>query len=253
MMAFGGETVDPLGVTRRFPALSMLTGLFANALGWCRTDRRAHQHLQDRLVFAARVDREPTPIQQLRDFQTAKLDPKDRGWTTRGSPEGRKGGIGTYGSPHIRYRDYLADMVVTVALRLEPRADSPNLDTLADALQYPVRPLFIGRKPCLPSAPLFEGLTHAPTALAALLKWPLVNTATPGDPGTDTEGIQVIWPADEPHDTITPAHTYQITDQRNWDTSGLHGGSRPVCESRILRAEFPPTTAGVDDEYPRLA
>ena len=41
LMAFGGETVDHFGVTRRFPALSMLTGLFANALGWYRTRRRS--------------------------------------------------------------------------------------------------------------------------------------------------------------------------------------------------------------------
>ena len=32
-MAFGGETIDNLGVIRPFPAVSMLTGLFANALG----------------------------------------------------------------------------------------------------------------------------------------------------------------------------------------------------------------------------
>ena len=248
LMAFGGETVDNFGVTRRFPALSMLTGLFANALGWRRTDGPAHQYLQDRLVFAARIDREPAPMWQLRDFQTAKLSPTDRGWTTRGSPDERRGGAGTYKSPHIRYREYLADMVVTVALRLEPPGDNPNLDRLADALRQPARPLFIGRKPCLPSASLFEGFTQAPTALAALLNWPLSNMPTSGYSITDTEGIKVIWPAHEPADAITPTRTYQITDQRNWDTSGLHGGSRPVCESRVPRSEFPPTAA--DDQHP---
>ena len=38
LMAFGGETIDNHGVTRRFPSASMLTGLFANALGWRRTE-----------------------------------------------------------------------------------------------------------------------------------------------------------------------------------------------------------------------
>ena len=46
LMAFGGETIDNLGVVRPFPAVSMLTGLFANALGWRRVDREAHQRLQ---------------------------------------------------------------------------------------------------------------------------------------------------------------------------------------------------------------
>ena len=61
LMAFGGETIDNLGVIRPFPAVSMLTGLFANALGWRRVERERHQALQDRLVFAVRIDRESRP------------------------------------------------------------------------------------------------------------------------------------------------------------------------------------------------
>ena len=48
LMSFGGETIDNYGVIRWFPAASMLTGLFANALGWRRVDRARHQDLQDR-------------------------------------------------------------------------------------------------------------------------------------------------------------------------------------------------------------
>ena len=57
LLAFGGVTIDHVGVTRDFPALSMLTGFLANALGWARTDWEKHQALQDRLMFAARIDR----------------------------------------------------------------------------------------------------------------------------------------------------------------------------------------------------
>ena len=38
LVAFGGVTIDHIGVIRDFPALSMLTGLFANALGWVSLD-----------------------------------------------------------------------------------------------------------------------------------------------------------------------------------------------------------------------
>ena len=117
-MALGGETIDNLGVIRWFPSASMLTGLLANALGWRRIEGDPHQRLQDRLVFAARIDREPRGRLRLRDFQTAQLNKNDRGWTTRGQPEGRAGGANTYDAPHLRYRDYFADMRVTVALRL---------------------------------------------------------------------------------------------------------------------------------------
>ena len=88
LMAFGGETIDNYGVIRWFPAASMLTGLFANALGWRRIERDRHQQLQDRLVFAARIDREPAGGVRMRDFQTAQLGKNDVGWTTRGQSEG---------------------------------------------------------------------------------------------------------------------------------------------------------------------
>ena len=240
LMAFGGETIDQLGVTRRFPAASMLTGLFANALGWRRTQTLAHQNLQDRLVFAVRIDREPATRWPMRDFQTAQLNKKDRGWTTRGTPDKREGGPRTYDSPHIRQREYLADMVVTVALRLEPEGDPPDLDRLADALQQPARPLFIGRKPCLPSTPLFEGFVEERTALDALLAWPLSNAPLPGRRRRATTSVQVIWSAHEEPRRTTPIRTYQITDQRNWESSGLHGGSRVVCEGAVPRTGFPP-------------
>ena len=233
LMAFGGETIDQLGVTRRFPAASMLTGLFANALGWRRTQTLAHQQLQDRLVFAVRIDREPATRWPMRDFQTAQLQKKDQGWTTRAAPDERGGGPGTYNSPHIRQREYLADMVVTVAVRLEPEGESPDLDRLAVALQQPARPLFIGRKPCLPSAPLFEGFVEGRTALDALLAWPLAQHATPAAAKRATTSVQVVWSAQEQPQCTTPARTFQVTDQRNWESSGLHGGSRLICEGTV--------------------
>ena len=78
LMSFGGETIDNLGVIRPFPAVSMLTGLLANALGWRRVERQRHQDLQDRLIFAARIDREPHGGLRMTDFQTAKLGASDK-------------------------------------------------------------------------------------------------------------------------------------------------------------------------------
>ena len=228
LMSFGGETIDNYGVIRPFPATSMLTGLFANALGWRRIERERHQSLQDRLVFAVRIDREPAGGVRLTDFQSAAINNSEQGWTTRGHPEGRAGG--TYQN-HLRYRDYFADMRVTIALRLHPESDTPTLDDLATALQEPARPLFIGRKPCLPSAPLFAGFRDGATALDALRAWPL------SDPGSDTSNIRTIWPQNEGVDDISSTHSYMLTDQRNW-ISGLHGGGRLVHEGRIPRENF---------------
>ena len=232
LMSFGGEIVDNFGVTRRFPSASMLTGLLANALGWRRVEREQHQRLQDRLVFAARIDREPAGGASLQDFQTARLGKGDRGWTTRGAPEGRTGGAATYDSPHLRYRDYLADALISIALRLEPALGSPNLEEIAAALEEPARPLYVGRKPCLPSEALFAGFCEGETALAALQSLPLF------DPTTAGETISALWPESEPAGDATVTRAYSLTDQRNWDGSGLHGGGRMVCEGVIDRDAF---------------
>ena len=231
LMAFGGETIDNLGVIRWFPAASMLTGLFANALGWRRTERERHQRLQDRLIFAARIDREPAGGVRMTDFQTAQLGANDKGWTTRGQPEGRAGGANTYDAPHLRYRDYFADMRVIVALRLQPEAEAPTLDDLSNALQEPARPLFIGRKPCLPTTSLFWDFSEGDTALAALLAIAI------DDPDGIQASVKLLWPRGEGVASVTANRTYMLTDQRNWG-SGLHGGGRQVCEGTAKRGQF---------------
>jgi CRISPR system Cascade subunit CasD len=203
LMAFGGVAIDQVGPTRDFPSASALTGLFANALGWRREEGAAHQALQDRLEFGALIAHEG---RLLTDNQNAKLEANDRGWTTWGRPDERAGA--TYDSPHRRRRDYLADHDCRVVLRLAP-GEGPDLDAIATALDRPARPLFIGRKPCLPSAPLFAGWVEGADARAAL-----AALAMPG---------RAIWP-------ITDADIGQdLPDLRNW-ISGLHGGSRRVCE-----------------------
>ena len=251
LMAFGGETIDNYGVVRPFPSASMLTGLLANALGWRRVEAERHQQLQDRLVFAARIDRTPYGGLRMRDYQTALLFQDDRGWTTRGQPEGRETSPTYRAAPgetrksltQQRYRDYWADMRVTVALRLNPEADDPTLDRLAAALQEPVRPLFIGRKPCLPSAPLFADFRDGDTALAALLAWPLRE-----DDGIEST-LAALWPKREGVEDIEAIRFYMLTDQRNW-ISGLHGGGRAVCEGSVEKARFAPKAGESEREEP---
>ena len=245
LMSFGGEAIDNYGVTRRFPAASMLTGLFANALGWRRTERARHQRLQERLVFAARIEREPAGGLSMQDFQSAAINNREKMWTTRGEPEGRLGG--TFQNT-LRYRDYYADARVVVALRLDPADESPTLDDLAAALDEPARPLFIGRKPCLPSAPLFKGFSDGDTALAALVAAPLDGDADAAD---TSPRISLLWPEGQGVagvDGLTESNFHMLTDQRNW-ASGLHGGGRWVHEGTLPASAFAPANrAGSDGE-----
>ncbi len=211
LLAFGGVAIDHVGPTRDFPSASALTGLFANALGWRRDDRPAHQALQDRMVFGALNAR---PGRVLTDNQNARLGAKDRGWTTWGRPDERAGA--TYDSPHRRRRDYLADHDCRVVLRLTP-GDGPALEALAEALDRPARPLFIGRKSCVPSVPLFAGWIEAASVQAALLALGLSGPA--------------LWPVEEA-EAAGIGTAIDVADLRNW-RSGLHAGHRRVVAGRI--------------------
>lgn len=216
LMAFGGVAVDHVGPTRDFPSASALTGLLANALGLRREESTHHQALQGRLIFGALSvlpGARATPL-FVTDSQNAKLEKSDRGWTTWGVPEGRAGA--TYDSPHRRRRDYLADHETRVVLRLAA-GDGPTLDDMAAALDRPARPLFIGRKPCLPTQPLLAGRLEGATAYAALKALGISGRA--------------IWP--DEGDGTDNALRHDLADLRNWQ-SGLHGGSRVVMEGNIL-------------------
>lgn len=212
LMSFGTVAVDHVGPTGRWPGRSMLTGLIANALGWDWTDRDAHQRLQDRIVHGAL---EMAPGDDLTDMQNARLGKNDRGWTTWGTTEGRTGA--SYDAPHRRRRDFRADAEVIAVLTLEPEAEMPTLDEVAAALDRPARPLFIGRKPCLPSGPILRGEMEAADVHGAL-----ATLAVDG-------AHDAAWPAGEgpPGD-----RTFDEADLRVW-SSGLHGGTRRVVEGRL--------------------
>lgn len=243
LVAFGGVTIDHLGVIRDFPALSMLTGLFANAFGWDRSETALHQALQDRLIFAARRESEPY-VGVLRDMQNVQeLDLEKRGWTTRGKPEERGGG--SLGETHRRQRDYHPDSLTAVVVSLTDSTATPTLDDLAHALDHPARPLFIGRKPCLPSGPLRHRVSdgtsfiEAETAHDALVRLPrmvYLDDQVAGQRPSATRGLRALWPVGEgPTSGPGVERSVTVADRRNW-ISGLHGGTRGVVEGRIVPA-----------------
>jgi len=231
LLAYGGETIDNFGVIRDFPALSMLTGLIANALGWDRGDADLHDRLQARLRVGSRLDQ---PGSRLTEYQTVKLYEDDNGWTTHGRPEGRSKSPsysaergGRKSLTLQRYRDLHADMSTLVALRLEPADESPTVDDIASALDKPCRPLFIGRKPCVPTSRLVLGFAEAANVLAALQSWPHLSN----QPG---KALRAQWPEGE--GDLPGDRTLDLCDERNW-RSGLHGGWRPVREGNVAVQE----------------
>ena len=220
LMAFGGVAIDQMGPVRDYPAASMLAGLIGNAFGWHWSNSAAHQAMQDRMIFGARIEREGV---LLTDSQNVQLAKNDKGWTTSGTTEGRAGA--SYGGPHRRFRDYHADRSLCTVLHLRPADLAPTLQDVAEAFDRPARPLYLGRKTCLPTRPLlaqaqtgwvFGGSAH--DALCAI-------------PGSATS--QATWPVGEGPDAGGGVDRItDLADLRNWH-SGLHTGSRRVVEGRI--------------------
>lgn len=224
LMSFGGAAVDDQRVTRDFPAVSMIAGLIANALGYDHEETQATQRLQERLRIAARQDRAGV---RMVDYQTVDLGQDfldGTGWTTWGVPETRAGASGT--GTHIRHRHYLAEAVYTVVLRLEPAAESPTLADVEQAMRAPERPLFLGRKACLPGTPLVVGRVSADNLRHAL------ELAPVGDEAGRGMAMRAQWPVDEGEEFDRELY---LTDERDWSNQ-IHVGRRVVREGRVTVA-----------------
>ena len=237
LMSFGAPIVDNQGEIQPYPALSMMTGLLGNALGVDHSEFDRLERLQERLRYASRQDRRG---RQIQDFQTVDISQphmraygrESRSWTTSGELENRtnqnkKGDRG----PLLRYRDYWADAVHTVAVTLDAPDEAPTLDDLTAAVQHPARPLFLGRKPCLPADALFADRLQADSLPEALVQAPLHARADDGPT------FSAWWPthpdADDPSDANLDVDLRApVTDRRDWQNQ-IHVGERWIVNGTV--------------------
>lgn len=250
LMSFGGVKIDGTSPTLPFPTRSMLTGLFANALGYQHGDFGKIQRLQARLRLASRLDH---PGEPLIDYQTVDLGDPDMiegGWTTDGVPEYHGGGSAT--ATHQRYVHYLADACVLSVVTLMPSADGPSIEQLAAALLRPARPLFLGRKCCLPSGQIYFG--HLPlftkTVRDALAMVPFLARGQKTQP---PPSCLAQWPAECGGSSLE--FVRPVVDDRDW-ANGVHVGQRLVREGLVRitpSPAFQPTALARPRTAPQVA
>jgi len=213
LMSFGGVIVDHHGFTDRFPGTAMLCGLIANALGLRHSEFDALQTLQSRIRFAARWDVAP---RQFLDYQTVDLaQPKmcRPSWTSRGRAEHRGGGPAAKFGTHQRFRHFWADGLMTVALGFCDDED-PDVEAVEAAIRAPARPLFLGRKACLPARPLLDPgqpTVEGEDVLAILCQVAVWDRH--GQPVAAPGAVQACWPADAPG---PPGEANRVYDLRDW-------------------------------------
>lgn len=152
------------------PTKSGVIGLLGCAAGITRADWRSGSQPDDTLeqwdkalLFGVRIDRPGlvgTDYQTVTGYhRTAAGEFKHSDGTAKSLAKAMEHGECTVVSP----RDYLHDASFLVALAVKPehRADNEGLlERLKGHLQNPKWPLYLGRKSCVPSRPVLEGLTN---------------------------------------------------------------------------------------------
>jgi CRISPR system Cascade subunit CasD len=220
LQSWGDVTRDAIRPTRAFPARSAIAGMLASALGWTYRDGAHTTALQDALWYAVRVDRIGALIV---DYQTAELATVTRGWTHWGierrdianvtREERVRGRPMRHSATQQLWKSYLADASFLAAIGLRPGAPV-GLDTLAEALRRPARPLFLGRRACPPSVPLLEGRVTAARPYEALV--------------AGARGAAVPCWYDEGEGPACPEAAVDVWDRRDFVADRFEGGRRVV-------------------------
>ncbi len=166
LSSWGEPAVGGFRGTASHPGLSALVGLLGAALGIDRSDEAAHADLRDGFGFAVGL---LSSGSLLRDYHTAQVPPraalKGRPQATRRQEmEVPKRDLTTI----LSTRDYRQNAASLVALQARTSVSSRyKLPELAAALREPRFTLYLGRKTCVPAAPLWPQLLAAGSALEA--------------------------------------------------------------------------------------
>ena len=144
-----------------FPTKSGVLGLIACAQGAGGEQRdwlAAWADLDMQVAAYVPQDRQGQPLPRqpmLRDFHMvgSGYDDKDP-WQTLLIPKKSDGGKAVGGGTKMTYRYYLQDMAFAVALQ----APAVLAQEAAAALQAPVWDLYLGRKNCVPTDFIYQGL-----------------------------------------------------------------------------------------------
>ena len=149
------------------PTKSGIVGLLGCAMGLERNDSRLAK-LNHSLHMAVRADRQGTEMVDFHTVRSMEL------LNAQGKLRGKKGEYGTL----VTHRTYIQDACYMVALAGEENL----LCELCNSLQKPKWPIYLGRKSCVPSRPVCEGITREyQSLLEAVEKMPFATKRADND------------------------------------------------------------------------
>ena len=159
MQSWGTDSKFDVRRTQREPSKSGVVGLVAAAMGIRRDEKEALKPIAA-LRFGVRVDREGV---MMRDYHTAK----------------------SMKSAYVTNRYYLADAVFVAGLESD---DIEFLEKIAQALQTPAFPLYLGRRSCPPAGRVFLEISEKSLEEALKEKAPAEATRIVLDAEPDEAG-----------------------------------------------------------------
>jgi len=134
------------------PSKSAIIGMIGNAMGLKKFDPKLVE-LEQKLELAIRIDREGTVIE---DYHTIQ----------KGS---RSANHKFSDNPLLTTRTYLQNASFLVIVKSKTN-DKSYLESIANAFQNPKRPIYIGRKCCIPTKPVFQALKEQYTSMEEAIR-----------------------------------------------------------------------------------
>lgn len=172
------------------PTRSGLTGLLAAA---CGVDKNDEARDRDWLARAARLTFEVVGFKRgdrMTDYHTvgARYD-KDDPWQKRMIPTKAEDGK-PKDNATVTHRDYLVDSVFGAVLS----GDDALVAEMAAALENPVWGVWLGRKSCIPTEPVFAGVFESAEAARAALagRWRRSAERAEKNVGETTTAFSVV-------------------------------------------------------------
>lgn len=166
LASWGDVAVGELRPTQKCPSKSSIIGLLAGAFGIKREEEEKHIKIAQQYGIAFCLRREG---EEMRDYHTIQVSDNKRYnllSTRKKELEGDKNTI-------LSYRDYRMDAFYQVAIWILEENPAFSLEEMKQALQYPKFPLYLGRKSCPTSLPLYPKIISNVSLKKALDTYPL--------------------------------------------------------------------------------
>lgn len=229
LASWGDTAVGGTRPSHLMPTRSAILGLLAAALGIARSEQSRLDQLSEALHVSAKAESAGVLI---RDYHTAQVPSAERKtiWNHRkAETENTKSSLNTI----LSTRDYRADADWVIAISRKPDSDF-DLAGLAEALRYPIYPLYLGRKACPPAAPLQPQIVNVDdlaSALATSFESPCYNVEATRNIRQPMLVYQ--WEVDD-----SGFESAETSEQ--WDEPGIRSrwqfGKRTVFNKRVTRS-----------------